>query len=128
MVQICCINDQGTVGKDQAFSILLEKLSEQKICDAYVFLDANRFIDKDFLETVNAGLIDSPAISGATVLVGENLNLRQKIKMAYHKYYTNFIQRSRAMLGLAMNIDSDIFIIRHELLTKIGSINFKDIN
>lgn len=128
MVQIFSIKDQGTVGKDQAFSILLEKLSEQKICDAYVFLDAKRYVDKDFLENINAGLVDSPVFSGSTILLGENLNIRQKIKMAYHKYYTNFLQRSRAMLGLAMNIDSDIFVIRHELLTKIGSINFKDIN
>src|SRR5574344_471802 len=63
-VQVFSIKDQGTIGKDQSISILLEKLSAFKNCNAYVFLDASRYVEKDFLSTVNSALIDSPVISG----------------------------------------------------------------
>lgn len=127
-VQVVSIKDQGTIGKDQAISILLEKLSAVQNCNAYVFLDANRYIETDFLSSINAALIDTPVVSGSTVLVGENLNLRQKIKVNFHKYYINFLQRSRSLLGLATTIDSDILIMRQDLVEKIGCIDFQNIN
>lgn len=126
--QIFNIKGQGTIGKDQAISILLEKLSEAQNCDAYVFLDANRYIDQDFLTSVNAGLDSSPVISGVTILMGEDLSLRQKVKKTFHKYYTNFLQKSRSLAGLATIIDSDIFIIRKPLMDQIGCIDFQNIN
>lgn len=127
-VQVFSIKDQGTIGKDQAISILLEKLSAIQNCNAYVFLDANRLIEKDFLSSINSALEDSPVISGSTILLGENLNLRQKIKNTFHKYYTNFLQKSRSLMGLAVTIDSDILIMRQDLMEKIGCIDFQNIN
>ncbi|MDP4183312.1 MAG: glycosyltransferase family 2 protein, partial [Bacillota bacterium] len=127
-VHVFNIKDQGTIGKDQAISILLEKLSSSQNCNAYVFLDTERYIESDFLSSINTALIDSPVISGSTILVGENLNLRRRIKMAFHKYYTNFIQKSRSLMNLATTIDSDIFIIRQDLIEKIGCIDFQNIN
>ena len=127
-VQAINIKDQGTIGKDQAISILLEKLSTIHNCNAYVFLDANRYIESDFLSSVNSALENSPVISGSTVLVGEKLNLRQNIKITFHKYYTNFLQKSRSLLGLATTIDSDILIMRQDLMEKIGCIDFQNIN
>lgn len=126
--QVVNIKDQGTIGKDQAIAILLEKLSAAQNCNAYVFLDANRYIETDFLSSVNSALIDYPVISGSTILVGEKLNLRQKIKVTFHKYYTNFLQKSRALLGLATTIDSDILIMRQDLVEKIGCVDFQNIN
>lgn len=126
--QVVNIRDQGTIGKDQALSILLEKLSAVQNCNAYVFLDANRYIEKDFLQTINSALIDSPVVSGSTVLMGEKLNLRQNIKMVFHKYYTNFMLKSRSLMGLAATIDSDILIMRQDLIEKIGCIDFQNIN
>lgn len=127
-VQVVNIKEQGTIGKDQAISILLEKLSAIQNCNAYVFLDANRYVEQDFLSTVNSALIDSPVVSGSTILVGENLNLRQKIKATFHKYYTNFLQKSRSLVNLATTIDSDILIMRQDLMEKIGCIDFQNIN
>ena len=127
-ISVFNIKDQGTIGKDQATSILLEKLSTFQNCNAYVFLDANRFIKPDFLFSINSALFESSVMSGATILIGENLNLRQKIKVTFHKYYTNFIQKSRSLLGLASIVDSDIFVIRQDLLEKIGCIDFQNIN
>ena len=127
-VHVFNIKDQDTVGKDQAISILLEKLSTVQNCNAYVFLDASRYVDSDFLTSINSALLDSPVISGSTILVGENLNLKQKIKVTFHKYYTNFLQKSRSLLGLAITIDSDILIMRQDLMEKIGCIDFQNIN
>jgi len=127
-VQVFNIKNQETVGKDQAISILLEKLTTVQNCDAYIFLDANRYIEKDFLYSANSALVDSPVVSGSTVLVGEKLNLRKKIKVTFHKYYTNFIQNSRSLAGLATIIDSDILIIRKDIVEKIGCIDFQNIN
>lgn len=126
--QVVSFKDQGTLGKDQSLSILLEKLSTIQNCNAYVFLDANRYIENDFLTSINCALVDYPVISGSTVLMGENLNLRQKIKMVFHKYYTNFMLKSRSLTGLAATIDSDILIIRQDLVEKIGCIDFQNIN
>lgn len=127
-IQAFSIKGQGTIGKDQAISILLEKLSDAQNCDAYVFLDASRYIDQDFLASINTALDYSPVISGVTVLMGEDLTLRQKIKKTFHKYYTNFLQKSRSLAGLATIIDSDIFIIKKELMDKIGCVDFQNIN
>lgn len=127
-VQVIKIQNQGTIGKDQAISILLEKLSTIQNYNAYVFLDADRYIEEDFLYSINSALNDSPVISGSTVLVGENLNLKQKIKVTFHKYYTNFLQKSRSLMGLAATIDSDILIMRQDLIEKIGCIDFQNIN
>lgn len=126
--QMVSFKDQGTIGKDASISILLEKLSSMQNCNAYVFLDANRYVEEDFLVTVNAALEDSPVISGATILIGDNLNLRQKIKSTFHKYYTNFILKSRSVMNLAATIDSDILIMRQDLMEKIGCIDFQNIN
>lgn len=126
--QVVNFQDQGTIGKDQAISIVLEKLSSMQNCNAYVFLDANRYVEEDFLSTINAALEYSPVISGATVLVGENLNLRRKIKATFHKYYSNFVLKSRSIMNLAATIDSDILIMRQDLMEKIGCIDFQNIN
>jgi len=126
--QVFSIKEQGTIGKDQAISILLEKLSAVQNCNAYVFLDATRYVEKDFLHSINSALDANPVISGSTILMGEKLNLRKKIKVTFHKYYTNFVQKSRSLAGLATTIDSDILIMRQDLMEKIGCIDFQNIN
>ncbi|MDD3437102.1 MAG: glycosyltransferase family 2 protein [Candidatus Gastranaerophilales bacterium] len=126
--QIINIKDQGTIGKDQALSILLEKLSAVQNCNAYVFLDSNRYIEQDFLQSINAALTDASVISGSTILLCDEPKLRQKIKMVFHKYYTNFILKARSLMGLAVTIDSDILIMRQDLVEKIGCIDFQNIN
>lgn len=126
--QMVNFKDQGTIGKDASISIVLEKLSSMQNCNAYVFLDANRYVEEDFLSSINSALEVSPVISGATILVGENLNLRRKIKAAFHKYYSNFVLKSRSIMNLAATIDSDVLIMRQDLMEKIGCIDFQNIN
>ncbi|MBP7211557.1 glycosyltransferase family 2 protein [bacterium] len=123
------IKNQGTIGKDQAISILLEKLSSNaEIYTAYVFLDANRYIEADFLYSINNALIKSPVLCGETVLMCAKPNLVQQIKITYQKYYNNFLQKARSLAGLAVTLDSNIFVIRQDLMEKIGCIDFRNIN
>lgn len=128
IVQVCNIQNQDTIGKDQAISILLEKLSAVQNCNAYVFLDASRYVEKDFLFSINSSILDSEVISGSTILVCEHPNLIKNIKITFHKYYTNFIQKSRSLMSLASIIDSDILVMRQDIMEKIGCIDFQNIN
>lgn len=124
-VRVFNVKEQGTIGKDQVISVLLEKLSATQNCNAYVFLDAKRYIEKDFLKTINSAIMDTPVVTGSTILVGENLTLKQRIKNTFQKYSTNFIKKGRSLMGLANSIDSDILVIRQDLMEKIGCVDFQ---
>lgn len=67
------IKDVGTVGKDQAISILIERLSKDQSIDSYVFIDADRSIPANFLTTVNSALVNNSALSGETLILTDNL-------------------------------------------------------
>ncbi len=127
MLNIFNASDQCTIGKDQAISILLEKLRTHDVGEAYVFLDANRFIGSDFLASVNNALSYSHVITGSTTLLGTDLTLRQNIKMAFHKYYTNFLLTARSLMGLSTIIDSDVFVIKKELMMNYDKVKFESI-
>ncbi|MCQ2790110.1 MAG: glycosyltransferase family 2 protein, partial [bacterium] len=127
MLNIFNVSDQCTIGKDQALSILLEKLRTHDVGEAYVFLDANRFIGSDFLSSINNALSYSHVVTGSTTLLGTDLSLRQNIKMAFHKYYTNFLLSARSLMGLATILDSNVFAIKKELMMNYDRVNFKTI-
>lgn len=127
-IRVVDIKGVGTVGKDQAVSILLEQLSQDDLIDSYVFIDADRSISTDFLSTVNAALAKSSVISGETIIDVTNLGPIDKVKAVYQKYHMNFIRKARSLFGLAAQADSGVFIIKHQLVKQIGDVDFKDIN
>lgn len=122
------IKDVGTIGKDQAISILLEQLAQDDYIDSFVFIDADRSIAPDFLSTVNATLVKNSVISGETIIDTQNFGPVDKIKAAYQKYHMNFLRRARSLFGLASQADSGVFIIKKEIINQIGDVDFKDIN
>ena len=122
------IKDVGTIGKDQAISILLEQLAQDDYIDSFVFIDADRSIAPDFLSTVNAALIKNSVLSGETIIDTENFGPVDKIKAAYQKYHMNFLRRARSLFGLASQADSGVFIIKKEIINQIGDVDFKDVN
>ena len=83
-INLINITDVGTVGKDQAISMLIERLSKDQTIDSYVFLDADRSIPSNFLTTVNSALVNNSALSGETLIITDNLGPVDKIKAAYH--------------------------------------------
>jgi len=127
-INVINISEVGTIGKDQAVSILLEQLAHSDYIDSFVFLDADRSISPDFLTTVNAALVKSSVLSGETVIDVETLGPIDKIKAAYQKYHMNFIRRARSLFGLASQADSGVFVVKKEIITQIGDVDFKDIN
>ena len=54
-VNIVNITGVGTVGKDQAVSMLIERLSKDQTIDSFVFIDADRSIPSNFLTSINSG-------------------------------------------------------------------------
>ena len=127
-INLINITDIGTVGKDQAVSMLVERLSKDETIEAYVFIDADRSIPSNFLTTVNSALVNHSVISGETLMITDNLGIIDKIKAAYQKYHMNFMRKARSLFGLAASADSGVFVIKKQLVDKIGVIDFKDIN
>lgn len=128
-IKVMNVNDGVTIGKDQAVSILIESLRQDDSFDAYVFLDINRFIEDDFLENVNKSLSEYPVVTGQTIMIeNNNLSKSDKIKLCYTRYFNNFINKSRSMLGLATSINGDFLCIKKDFLEKVDALNLKDVN
>ena len=128
-VNVLNIKNVDTVGKDQAISIITERLSTVNNIDAYVFLDAKYYVNSDFLTNINNSLQKNHVVTGAVNLIcKDELSLVENIKYNYNQYCNNFIQKSRAKLGLSSLINSDALVIRKQIVDAIGSVNFKSIN
>lgn len=127
-VNVINIKDGGTVGKDHAVSALLERLTRDQTIDSYIFIDADRSIPADFLSTANAALSKNSAVSGETLMMTDNLGPLDQIKAAYQKYHMNFLRKARSLFGLAAQADSGVFIIKKDIVDKISTVDFKDIN
>ncbi len=128
-IKIMNVNDGVTIGKDQAISILIESQRQDNSFDAYVFLDVDRFIEEDFLANVNKALLQYPVLTGQTIIIdNNNLSKTEKIKLCYSKYFNNFLNKSRSMLGLASNINGSFLCIKKDFLEKVDSLDLKDIN
>ncbi len=128
VIHVIDIKGVGTIGKDQAVATLLEKLSDNNFIDAYVFLDADRSIDTNFLSVVNASIKRESVVSGETIIDFDSLGVVDKIKAAYQKYHMNFLRKARSLFGLAAMADSGVLIIRKSIVENIGDVDFKDVN
>lgn len=126
-VNILNFKNNDTIGRDQAFSILAEKYSAIKDLDAYVFIDANYYVNNDFLERINDSLQNNDVVTGAISLIcNSELSILENIKYVYNLYKNNFISRTRDMLGLSNLVNSDILAMKKYVIDEIGSLNFKD--
>ena len=127
-IQVINVKDVGTIGKDKAISLFIEKYSQTDYANAYVFIDGDRSIPADFLASVNSALQNSDVVCGETVLIFENLSFTEKIRSAFQKYNMNFIQKARSLFGLSSLADSGVFVIRKHILDEIKQIDFKNID
>lgn len=128
-INLININNMEPVGKSQAYSILAEKLSEVSNLDAYVFMDANNYVDDNFLKNVNFYLTKYSVFIPMINYIGEYKDLKfwDCVKVTYSKYISKFLYNTRTSLGLTNLINTNAFVIKHDLLNKIGSFDFKDI-
>lgn len=127
-VNIININNLEPIGKSQAYSILAEKLSEVENLDAYVFLDAKNYVDSDYLSNVNYYLSKYDVFMPSVNYIGEYKDLKfwDCVRVTYSSYVSKFIYATRTRLGLTNLINTDSFVIKKDLLNKIGSFDFQD--
>lgn len=117
----------GTVmGKDRALSWLLEKLISFRNVNAFVFLDANRVINRDFLEKVNEALFYSDIVVPAKEYLCSKGDFISLVKNTGIKYYNKIFNTSRAVLKLINPIDSGAVAIKQEVLEIVKCVDFKN--
>lgn len=127
-INVINVKDIGTIGKDKAISLFIEKYTSSDYANAYVFIDGDRSIPADFLASINGALQNNDVVCGETVLLFENLSFTDKIRSAFQKYNMNFIQKARSLFGLSSLADSGVFVIRKHILDEIKQIDFKNID
>ena len=127
-VHVLNIQDVGTLGKTQSISMLINSIKDDEDIDAYVFIDAIRRVDSDFLTLANVAINKSDAVTGEVNISRENLDIIDKIKAVYKKYIANFFKQARTLCGLATIVDSGLFVVRKDVVDMMGGIDFKDIN
>lgn len=122
------VGENAPVGKDESVSWILEGLLSYQNIDAFVFLSADRYIDENFISTINANLAEDKVLVGSTDYLVRTKTLTNAIKTTYHSYVDRIHNCGRSLMGLACVIDSDIFVIKKEVLDSIKCVDFKDIN
>ena len=122
------VGENAPVGKDEAISWILEGLLSYQNIDAFIFLSADRYIDENFLASVNSNLTDEKILVGSTDYLVRSKTLLNAVKTTYHSYVNRILNCGRSLMGLANVVDSDIFVIRKEVLDKIKCVDFKDNN
>lgn len=122
------VGDSTPVGKDEAVSWLLERLISFQNVHAFAFLNADRYVDENFISSINAGLHEEKIIVGSTDYIVKTKTFRNRIKAAYNEYSNRIFNTARSLMGLASVVDSDCFIIKQEVLEKIKCVDFKDVN
>ena len=123
-VHVVNIQDVGTYGKQKAVSLLLDKIEDDKDLDAYVFIDATRLVDRDFLTLANVALRRADAVTGEVNINRENLDIVDKIKAVHKKYLANFFKQARTLLGLATCVDPGLLIIKKNVVNDLKSKDF----
>ena len=125
-VHVMNIQDVGTYGKQKAVSILLDRIDDDKELDAYVFIDATRAIDEDFLTLANVALRRADVVAGEVNINRENLDVVDKIKAVHKKYLANFFKQARTLLGLATCVDPGLLIMKKDAVVDLKSRDFLD--
>lgn len=127
-VNVINVNNLEPIGKSQAYSILAEKLSEVQNLNAYVFLDAKNYVDSDFLANINYYLTKHDVFMPMVNYIGEYKEMKfwDCVRATYLRYCSKFLWATRTRLGLTNLINTDAFVIKREVLNKIGSFDFQD--
>jgi len=122
------VGENAPVGKDEAISWILEGLMSYQNIDSFVFLSADRYIDENFLSSINSNLAGEKILIGSTDYLVRTKTLVNKIKTTYSSYIDRIFKCGRTLMNLATVLDEDIFVIKREVLESVKCVDFKDIN
>lgn len=126
-VKVWRINRGSVMGKDAAISWLLERLISFRNVNAFVFLDANRKVEPNFLKSINTALFSSDIVVPATEYVTNSGDVLAGIKNQTQKYLNRIFNTSRTVLGLMSPINSGAVAIKQEVLEVLKYVDFEDI-
>ena len=118
--------DNTPLGKDKAVSWVLDNIMTYKKTDAYVFLGADRIVKTDFLANINNELQKHSVLTGAEEVFLEDAGFYDNVWANVNEYNASIMKKGRARLGLASPINSNITVIKREVLEKVKCIDFKD--
>ena len=129
-VQVVSINNIEPIGRSQAYSIIAEKLYDVPNLDAYVFLDANNYVNSDFLTNINFYLTRYDVFNPTITYLPEkdDFNFWQNVKSVYSRYMYKFYYAAKSKLGFTNMLNADAFVIKRSLLNKIAVFDFRNIN
>lgn len=110
--------DVKPIGKYKSFAWFVERVRSVENTNAFIFLDAECKIKNDLLEKANKNLNENAVIAGETVkrknfLLNRLINFRNKAQ-------NRVIRHGRFYSGLGNVIDTDILLIRQDILEKIS--------
>lgn len=125
-VKVWRINSGSEMGKDNALPWLLERLISFRNVNAFVFLDANRKVNPDFLRNINTALFSSDVVVPAIEYVTAAGDVIAAIKNCAKKYENRIYNTARAVQGLMSPINSGAVAIKQEVLEKLQCVDFKD--
>lgn len=106
------------IGKYKSFAWLLERIRAFENTNAFVFLDGDCMIKVDLLEKINASLSENAVVVGETLkrkkfFLNKLINFKNKIT-------NRVIRHGRFHTGLGNFIDTNILVIKQDLLEKIN--------
>lgn len=109
--------DVKPIGKNKAFTWLLNRIRATENTNVFVFMDAECIIKTDFLEKINANATENLVIAGETIkrkkfFLNKLVNLKNKIEnrvMRHGRYYSS----------LGNIIDTDVLVVEQDILEKV---------
>lgn len=109
--------DVKPIGKYKSLSWIFERILACENTNAFVYLSADSKVKTDFLQKVNTAVHYNPVVVGETIKKKNNFynrmfNFRNKLK-------NKVIKHGRFYLGLGNLIESEVFVIRQEILEKV---------
>nr|MCR5262066.1 hypothetical protein [Candidatus Gastranaerophilales bacterium] len=125
-VKVWKINKGAKMGKDDALSWLLEKFISFRNVNGFVFLDANREIDNNFLSEVNKALFWTDVVVSAKEYIDEPDNPIAAVKNQVLKYNNRIFNTSRTILKLMTPLESGAVAIKQEVLALVKCVDFED--
>ncbi|MBQ2983842.1 MAG: hypothetical protein IJD57_03515 [Candidatus Gastranaerophilales bacterium] len=128
--QIHNIQNPDYFSTDKAMNLFLDKMLDDETIDAYVFVGADRIVGEKYLENINKSLLPSCVLVGSRVATNEKNQFAKRVKNSIISAYLKYANRTnilvRAMFKLPFFIDSENFVITHDILKKIGYVGVED--
>ncbi len=124
------IENPDYFSKDRALNLIIQKLTPDNKCDAFVFLGANRVIGEKYLYNINKTITESGVYVGTKITMNSNKQFakrfKQEIISSYLKYSNRTYNLVRSMFNLPFLVDGENFVVTSDVMDKMGYISIED--